>query len=91
MGPIAGKRPIERADMRQSGQNAPASNLMSTGRRSLWQRYGMALVSSAIWFGAALTAQLAVNDNGLLMALAVVTVCAWYGGVGPGLLQPTCW
>ena len=56
------------------------------------------MASGMAWLGverhmvrAALTAQLAVNDNGLLMALAVVTVCAWYGGVGPALLQPTCW
>jgi len=79
------KRPIDRAGMTQIG-DATAPDPLRPQRGSLSLRYGMAVGSIAIWLIVALTAPFAGQDNGLLMALAAVTVSAWYGGVGPGLL-----
>ena len=72
--------------MTQSGHNATAPGPLRPQRGSLSLRYGMAVGSIAIWLLVALTDPFAARDNGLLMALAAVTVSAWYGGVGPGLL-----
>ena len=47
---------------------------------------GLALASIAVWFATALAASYTAHSNGLLMALLAVTISAWYGGVGPGLL-----
>jgi PAS domain S-box-containing protein len=46
----------------------------------------LAVVSIAVWLSAALATSNATQSNGLLMALVAVTVSAWFGGVGPGLL-----
>src|SRR5687768_8138911 len=80
------KQPIDRAGMTLSGQDATAPDPLRPQRSSLSLRYGMAVGSIAVWLLVALTAPFAGHDNGLLMALAAVTVSAWYGGVGPGLL-----
>src|SRR5687768_7676714 len=68
--------------MRQDGHGTDPS----TRQRSVTRRYGLALTSITVWFVTALAASYTANGNGLLMALAAVTISAWYGGVGPGLL-----
>ena len=80
------KRPIDRADMTTERSERsrlrpavprPSQPVAAVRHRRRVERHMVRV---------ALTDPLAVNDNGLLMALAAVTVSAWYGGVGPGLL-----
>ena len=72
--------------MRQDGYGTALPIPSTARRRSLTRRYGLALASMAVWFATALAASYTAHSNGLLMALLAVTISAWYGGVGPGLL-----
>jgi PAS domain S-box-containing protein len=73
--------------MRQKDQvvGPPPAAISLTGRTAL-RRYGLAGGCMAAWFVAAIATPYAAQSNALLLALAAVTVSAWYGGVGPGLL-----
>ena len=72
--------------MRETGQD-PFPARASSGRRRLLRRYGFAVGAALMWLVAAFgSSQYASHGNLLLTGLAAVTVTAWYGGVGPGLL-----
>jgi two-component system, cell cycle sensor histidine kinase and response regulator CckA len=72
--------------MRQNGHLASASSALATRGRTAVRRYALAVGLIAAWFVAVVATPYAANSNALLLALGTVTVSAWYGGVGPGLL-----
>ncbi|MGH7232634.1 MAG: DUF4118 domain-containing protein, partial [Nitrospiraceae bacterium] len=51
------------------------------------QRYGFALGVTAFVFLLTLIMNIVTERNSFQLAVAAVVVCAWYGGLGPGLLS----
>src|SRR5947209_4535223 len=65
---------------------AAAKAVSAFGRRSPMLGYGVALLSSLLALGVALVVAPVVNDAPVPLFLAAVTISAWAGGLGPGLL-----
>ena len=57
-----------------------------SGEASVLLRYGVALLATAVAFGASLLLWPLIDPNGFALFCAAVMVTASYGGLGPGLL-----